>query len=108
MEMNYSTMEAKSIVKVLKDVMYADGYAHSRELEFFGKVVEILRMSRNDFNEALELDTESSIRTLKNMSHIKKKQLRDLLQIIATVDGHIAPEELSICAAISIAADIPN
>ena len=107
MEMNYSTMEKKAIVKVLKDVMYADGYAHSRELSFFGKVVEILSMSRSDFNDALELDVDSSVYVLKQMNYARKKQLSELMEILATVDGNIRPEELSICTAISIAADLP-
>ncbi|MFW5793844.1 MAG: TerB family tellurite resistance protein [Bacteroidota bacterium] len=107
MEQNYSIKEKRAIVKVLNDIMCADGDADKSEVNFLAKVIQALQMSRNDLNEALALDVDSSAIILKNMNRVKKKQLSELMEIIATIDGRIAPEELSICTAINIAVDIP-
>lgn len=108
MSLDYSRIEKRAVVKVLKDVMYSDGYADRSELNFFGKVVEALTMSKFDLDEALILDVDSSIQVLQKMSHSKRKQLGELIMVMATVDGRVEPEELAICQAINIAVDIPN
>ena len=52
-----------------------------------------MHVGQNEFNQALEMQNETAVHILKDMSQDKRNLLAYFLQDIARVDGHIDDRE---------------
>ena len=92
--MTFDIPEKLAIVKVIDALIHADGLVHDREINAFGKLMEVLDFDANFLIQARFLETEQSISMIRNFSHEKREMLEKLMEEVAKSDGFVHQKEI--------------
>ena len=93
MNLDLSYKEKIAILYAIKCMMAADGTVVSQEMDLLNKICSMKHVGQNEFNQALEMQNETAVHILKDMSQDKRNLLAYFLQDMARVDGHIDDRE---------------
>lgn len=93
---NFSLEEKLAIVQALDSVIHADGIVHSGEINALSKLMYRLDFETNFIVQARNLPAGQGILLLDKMSKDKKYYLAEILDDMATADGHRHQKEMTI------------
>lgn len=104
--MKFNLAEKLAIVKVIDEVILADGKIDEGELAYLAQLMSILDFDMDFVNEARRFNPKQAILILRGMSEPKKHTLAIILNEMATADGELAREEIDVILSVFIAAGI--
>ena len=107
MEFNYTTIEKRSISKVLFDIANIDLDIDDKEHAFMVQLMKIFSMSEDDIMISLDMSVLRSVTVIRDMSSPKKKVFSGMMLEMLKADGVITPEEHILVKAVVEAAQIP-
>ena len=94
--MEFTNQEKRAILKVLADIMTADGILDVNEKAYFAAVYNALNATKNDLSEMLSMKVSESLAILKTMEQEKKLALGIMMQQMIEADNDIDEKELNI------------
>lgn len=98
--MNLSSILSKpqqySVIKILLEIMEADGVIHPREINFINKVLKDFQISENELETINSFEVQYSISLLQNLNEDVKTEINQLFTDMAKCDGYADPRELKI------------
>ena len=94
--MKFTTVEKSAIIKVLADIMFADGKIDLGEKAYLGQIFQTLKISTNDTSLSMSLKVSEGIAILGQMSNNKKEALVIMMTEMINADNEIQQKELEI------------
>ena len=88
--------EKYAIVKILSQIMEADGIIDTKEEEYMNKVYVELGIKINDIEDIANIDDIQAKIIIKGMSDDNKNYARLLFVGMAESDGYMHPKEIEI------------
>ncbi|TLP76961.1 hypothetical protein [Maribacter sp. ACAM166] len=85
-----------AFVKMIYDVIKADGKVHPGELIVLDNMKKGIGFDDAFLNQAKELDYDDAIVTLYNMPYEQKKALAKILDEVAMSDGSVHKKEMTL------------
>lgn len=85
-----------AFVKMVIEVIKADGKVHPNEVEVLDKLKKSIDFDDVFLNKAKELGYDDAIVTLYNMPHDHKKALAEILDEVAMADGSVHKKEMEL------------
>ena len=85
--MDFTRIEKIAVLKILQEVIIADGKVDDRELNYLGKLLPILEIDFTFIEEINKLDYALAMEILKSMDETKKKALTVMMHQMAHADG---------------------
>jgi uncharacterized tellurite resistance protein B-like protein len=86
--MNFTQIEKIAVLKILQEVIIADGKVDDRELNYLGKLLPILEIDLTFIEAISNLDYSLAMEILKSMDETKKKTLTVMMHQMAHADGN--------------------
>ncbi|MGO4918642.1 hypothetical protein [Maribacter spongiicola] len=94
--MEFEEFVKAAFVKMIYEVIEADGKIHPAELETLNKLKSVIGFDDAFLERAKLLDYDNAIVTLYNLPHDQKKALADILEEVAIADGAIHKKEMEL------------
>jgi len=94
--MEFSLAEKLAVIKAVEDVIVADGRVDNREIGFMKQLSYFLNFDMSLIGEARKLNRQEGILILSGMANNKKKSLSLILKEMASSDGKVSDEELTV------------
>jgi len=94
--MEFSLSEKLAIVHLIDSLILADGEVHKGEINILSSLMKVIDFDSNFLMQARNLETEYSIKMLKEISNDKKEKLVIILQEVAISDGYVHQKEQDI------------
>ena len=94
--MEFEEFVKAAFVKMIYEVIKADGKVHPGELELLNKLKKSIDFDDAFIERTKELDYDNALVTLYNIPHDQKKALVDILDEVAMSDGSIHKEEMAL------------
>lgn len=85
-----------AFVKMVNEVIKADGKVHPNEVEVLEKLKKSIGFDDVFLQKAKELEYDDAIVTLYNMPHDHKKALAEILDEVAMADGSVHKKEMEL------------
>ena len=98
--MNWTNEEKLSLMKVLGDIIAADGIVSHGEIDYLTQLSHKIGFTPEQNEEALRRDVELSLNTLNNMSDEKKVALNIMMMEMVQADGDKNDNEIIIWYAV--------
>lgn len=95
--MNNLTFQQKiAVLRILLDIINADGRIDERETFYFEKIANFLDVPQESLKEVTEANSLLSLLELKNLTEVQKKKMATLMGEQITVDQDINVNEVAI------------
>lgn len=94
--MKFDNEVKMAFVKMIHEVIYADGKVHPGEIEELTKLKQRIEFDEAYLTKAQELDYDEAIGTLYNMPYDQKKILAEILDDVANSDGTLHQKEMTL------------
>ncbi|KSA15294.1 MULTISPECIES: hypothetical protein [Maribacter] len=94
--MEFEDFVKAAFVKMIYEVIEADGKIHPAELETLNKLKDIIGFDNKFLERAKKLDYDNALITLYNLPHDQKKALAQILDEVAISDGAIHKKEMDL------------
>ncbi len=104
--MEFTILEKRAVIKVLSDVMLADGEIDPGERAYLGQIFNVLKISEQDTKEIVLMSVSESIAILGQMDDAKKEGLSIMMVEMIEADNDINNREMEIFAAVFAGAGI--
>ena len=85
-----------AFVKMIHEVITADGKVHPKELEMLNKLQKTIGFDDAFLKRTKHLDYDSALITLYNLPYEQKKSLAAILDEVAMSDGSIHKKEMDL------------
>lgn len=92
--MEFNLAEKLAIVKVIDEIIFADGKADTSEIIYLGELMQTLKFDFEFVQEARKVNNVQGLGILQSMGIRKKQILAQILQKMASADGEISVEEV--------------
>lgn len=104
--MEFNLAEKLAIVKIVDELILADGVIADEEIAYLRQLMDILDFDMNFVNEARKFNANQGLLILRGMTQIKKQSLAIILDQMARADGEVHDEEMKMIIAFFIALGI--
>ena len=104
--MEFTSLEKSAILKVLADIMLADGEIDLAEKNYLGQIFTVLELSKKETSLSTSLKVSESIAMLSRMSDAKKSALAVMMHQMMEADNDINESEMGIFLAVFAGAGI--
>ncbi|WP_405410992.1 hypothetical protein [Maribacter sp. Asnod1-A12] len=94
--MEFQEFVKAAFVKMIYEVIEADGKIHPGELEVLNKLKNSIGFNDAFLERAKLLDYDNALITLYNLPHERKKALAEILDEVAMADGAIHKKEMEL------------
>jgi len=94
--MEFEEFVKAAFVKMIYEVIEADGEVHPGEIEVLNKLKSVIGFDDAFLERAKLLAYDNAIVTLYNLPHEQKKALADILDEVAISDGAIHKKEMDL------------
>ncbi|SIQ11690.1 hypothetical protein [Maribacter ulvicola] len=94
--MEFEEFVKAAFVKMIYEVIEADGKIHPGELKTLNKLKTIIGFDEAFLERAKLLDYDNALITLYNLPHNQKKALAEILDEVAMADGDIHKKEMDL------------
>lgn len=95
MENDYTTEESNAIARLIWVLINRNGAVNRKEEVYFAKTLQLLKLSRIDFDLSLSASLDVAFDIVRRMSSLKRHECGKLLRLAVTSDGVIELAELS-------------
>lgn len=104
--MQFNLAEKLAIVKVIDEMIFADGEVDQKEIDYLIHLSEVLEFDLTLVQEARLLNPAESLSILSRMSDLKKHALAIMMLEMAKSDGQVDQSEMELIATIFTLAGI--
>lgn len=94
--MKFEEFVKAAFVKMIYEVIQADGKVHPAELEILNKLKKTLGFDDEFLERTKKLDYDNALVTLYNINHEQKKDLASILEEVAISDGSVHKKEMAL------------
>ncbi|MEP2056357.1 TerB family tellurite resistance protein [Maribacter litoralis] len=94
--MEFEEFVKAAFVKMIYEVIEADGKIHPAELEILNKLKSVIGFDDAFLKRARLLEYDNALVTLYNLPHEQKKALANILDDVAISDGAIHKKEMDL------------
>lgn len=94
--MKFEEFVKAAFVKLIHEVIHADGKVHPAEIELLDKLKKRLGFDDAFIERTKLLDHDNAIVTLYNIPHEQKKALANILDEVAMSDGALHSREMDL------------
>ena len=94
--MKFEEYVKAAFVKMIFEVIHADGYVHPGELKILKDLKKILGFDDAFLERTKKLDYDNALVTLYNIPHEQKKALATILDEVAISDGSVHKKEMAL------------
>lgn len=94
--MEFDFSEKLAILKITTDVIKADGTLHQGEMKFLEQLKKDLGFDIPTIEAAEDLDRDTALVTLHNLTYKKKKALVQILKDVAVSDNFLHEKEMNL------------
>ena len=94
--MEFEEFVKAAFVKIIYEVIEADGKIHPAELEILNKLKSVIGFDDAFLKRARLLEYDNALVTLYNLPHEQKKALANILDDVAISDGAIHKKEMDL------------
>lgn len=98
----FSTDEKRAIAGILSALVYADGFIHTREMDYMARVKYGLDISDDLYAEGLKMEPAAAFSIVSAMSSHHKERVGDILMKMAYADGDLSTKEYEIVAGVAL------
>lgn len=103
MSLNLSRLEKEAVIKVLGDIMFADGVIAQGEKNYLMKLFKVLNVSEDIAASAARLSVTSALNILRKMTLENKQVVIMMMSEMINSDGDVDASELDVFAVVAIA-----
>lgn len=94
--MEFTYQEKIAIMRILLDIIHADGIIDERETFFFNKLKKELCLEDNDYEVVIAKNSLIALSQIKLLNKEQKKEFSKLMSEMIIVDGDINANEVAI------------
>ncbi len=94
-ENEYTTEESNAIARLIWVLINRNGAVNRKEADYFAKILQLLKISRIDFDQSLSASIDVAYEIVRRMSSLKRHECGKLLRLAVTSDSVIELGELS-------------
>ena len=94
-ENEYTPDESLAISRLIWILINRNNMLNPKESLYFDKTIQLLKITRQDFDKSLDLPLEQTYSVVQLMSSLKRHECGKLLRLAVTSDGVIELAELS-------------
>lgn len=94
--MEFTYQEKIAIMRILLDIIHADGIIDERETLFFNKLKEEFNLEDSDYEVIKEKNSLIALSQIKLLNDEQKKEFTKLMSEMIIVDGDINTNEVAI------------
>lgn len=94
--MEFTYQEKIAIMRILLDIIHADGIIDERETFFFNKLKEEFNLEDSDYEVIKEKNSLIALSQIKLLNDGQKKEFTKLMSKMIIVDGDINTNEVAI------------
>ena len=105
--MEFTNLEKSAIIRVLTDIMLADGVVDPGEKSYLIQIFNVLNADKTILDSAKSIRVSESLAILSQMTDAKKTALAVMMQQMIEADNDIDEKEMEIFVAVFVAAGIP-
>lgn len=97
----YSYQQKIAMMRILLDIIHADGYIDAREQHFFQELEEIFNLDEADHDVVKETNSLLALITIKEFTNEQKMGFALYMSKMIVVDGDINANEIAIYNVVS-------
>ena len=94
--MEYTYQQRIAMMRILLDIIHADGVIHSRETFFFNELKQVFELSDSDKEMVEEKNSLLALAQIKAFTKEQKNHFAELMAKMIVVDDDINPNEIEI------------
>lgn len=102
----YSYQQKIAMMRILLDIIHADGYIDAREQHFFNELKELLNMEDTDHESVKECNSLLALLQIKDFTEEQKMGFALYMSKMIVVDGDINVNEVAIYNVVNEFCDI--
>lgn len=92
----YSYQQKIAMMRILLDIIHADGYIDAREVHFFKELKELFDLEEADSQSVKEYNSLLALLLIKNFTEEQKMEFALYMSKMIVVDGDINDNEVAI------------
>lgn len=94
-ENEYTPVESMAIARLIWVLINRNGAVNRKEADYFAKTLQLLKISKYDFDKALSEALDDVYSVVRAMPTLKRHECGKLLRLAVTSDGIVELAELS-------------
>lgn len=94
-ENDYTPEESLAIARLIWILINRNGAVNRKEADYFAKTLQLLKISRSDFELSLTTPDSAAYTLVRHMPTLKRHECGKLLRLAVTSDGIVELAELS-------------